>query len=98
MAQSMGYALCVHGSMERDLDIALIPWVESAEPAELVIAAIKRSCRGFLYPRGYDAEYEDKPHGRRAWSFYLDYAGFNTREGPYLDISVMPLQPKQPKG
>ena len=41
-ARSMGYALAVHGSMARDLDLVAVPWVESAaDPIELVEAFVE---------------------------------------------------------
>lgn len=41
-ARSMGYALAVHGSMARDLDLVAVPWVEGAvDPIELVEAFVE---------------------------------------------------------
>lgn len=88
VARNLGYALALHGSMTRDLDLIACPWTADAVPAAVLIAAINESAGGFVYeeslgnPReGRDPE--QKPHGRLAWSLH-----FNGQ--PYIDISVMP--------
>jgi hypothetical protein len=46
VARSKGYALAVHGSLARDIDLVAVPWVEeaasAAELAEAVRAAAER--------------------------------------------------------
>lgn len=98
IARDYGYALGVHGSMHRDLDLIAVPWVDDARsPAEL-IEALRQEVDGFIVPDGtrggrYDAETgqfaeaivnnpERKPHGRLAWNIHLN-------GGLVLDISVM---------
>jgi hypothetical protein len=78
VARSCGYALAVHGSMKRDLDLVAIPWTDRAVSAEQLVEAL-RSQAGGAVPNGPT----EKPHGRRAWSILLG-------GGPYLDVSVMP--------
>lgn len=36
-ARACGYALAIHGTMQRDLDLVAVPWVDEALPAWLVI-------------------------------------------------------------
>lgn len=85
LARTMGYALTLHGSMSRDLDLVAVPWTQEAVDAETLVAAIKKATGTFTIP-------EDEPlpkllpHGRKAWP--LHEGG-----GPYLDISVMPRLP-----
>jgi len=80
-----GYALCLHGSMGRDVDVVAVPWVDDAEPAEKLVRAFVRA----IY-KGQDSAWKmmrvpsKKPHGSRAYVFTL---GMN---GHYVYLSVMP--------
>ena len=93
-ARSLGYAVGVHGSMNRDLDLIAVPWEGDAAPptylAEAVRLAVLEAC-GACYLAGRetgDKFCEDgkpgwKPHGRLCWTYYLGGE-------PYIDLSVMP--------
>lgn len=93
VAKAKGYALAVHGSMRRDLDLVAVPWTEEAAPALEVAEAIIKASGGFLreraakegHPEGWPGTRDpaQKPHGRLAWSIHLG-------GGPYIDLSVMP--------
>lgn len=93
VAKAKGYALAVHGSMRRDLDLVAVPWTDEAAPAVEVAEAIIRASGGFLserpakevHPEGWPGTRDpaQKPHGRLAWSIHLG-------GGPYIDLSVMP--------
>lgn len=87
-AYALGYAIALHGSMRRDLDLVAIPWIEeAADPAELV-KAITEEVEGFV-PRaslegGWSVpEPTKKPHGRMVWNICWGGA-------PFIDLSVMP--------
>lgn len=82
-----GYAVAVHGSMRRDLDLVAVPWIQDAKPAADLVAAI---CERFdAHCRNADGaksmEPTAKPHGRLAWSIH--FGG-----GPYIDLSIVPTQ------
>lgn len=80
-ARSMGYALALHGSLKRDLDLIAIPWTEeAAEPAALMAALCEEFDLEPNTPMGLPGA---KPHGRLAWTIPLWW-------GAYLDLSVMP--------
>jgi hypothetical protein len=81
-AYECGYALAIHGSCVRDLDVIAVPWVDSAKtPVELVT----NLCEVFhVSPNHPLKEPAIKPHGRLAWSIPLWW-------GAYIDLSVMPL-------
>jgi len=86
VARGQGYALAVHGSLARDIDVVAIPWTEEAVDAPALVAAIVAEVErvnGHAYMRDRDANPTEKPHGRRAWSIHLG-------GGPYIDLSVMP--------
>lgn len=83
-ARELGYALALHGSLQRDLDLIAIPWTEdAASPTDLVIAL----CVEFDVSPNHSIDAPNKmPHGRIGWSIPLWW-------GAYIDLSVMPLAP-----
>jgi hypothetical protein len=92
IAKDHGYALCVHGSLHRDIDLVAVPWIEGASDSITLIQAIKE-CVGAVFHHE-DTDYLEpdgkptvKPHGRLAYSLHLTNKGMY---GGYLDISVMP--------
>lgn len=87
-----GYAIGLHGTAMRDLDLIAVPWTDTArDPLDFLHCLAGRieeeTKRGILvegepvtneWPKP-----EAKPHGRIAWTILLG--------GPFwLDISVMP--------
>lgn len=97
VARTYGYALAVHGSLRRDIDLIAVPWIaDAAEPSVLAeaIRAKAEEIAGFAYHKDKEGstfpEYFDggcpglKPHGRLTWAFWL-------QGGSYIDLSVMPL-------
>lgn len=87
-ARELGYALAVHGSLARDIDIIAIPWtleaVSADELAMAMYAVIKSEheridarpgCIGWKEPA-------QKPHGRLVWEIHV--------WGSYFDFGVMP--------
>jgi hypothetical protein len=87
LAREYGYAIGLHGSLQRDLDLIAVPWSEVAAPAEELVMAIARVVGGFML-EGERAM--DKPHGRRAWIIHLGRA-------LYIDLSVMPREADRAK-
>lgn len=83
-ARELGYALALHGSLGRDLDLVAVPWVESAVPAEELLRALVLEV-GWAND-GVAHGPEVRPHGRLAWCFPVG-------AGAYVDLSVLPLRP-----
>jgi len=84
-ARASGYALALHGSMGRDLDVIACPWTDEAVPAEELVETLRTSVDGFIV-KNHRSETNPtkKPHGRLGWSIHL------TGSGTYIDLSVMP--------
>lgn len=89
IAMESGYALGLHGSMQRDCDVIAIPWIEDAIDAYELIERIRDSIGAFIVhnEESDESDYtqrnpEPKPHGRLAWSLHLG-------GGMYFDISVI---------
>jgi len=94
-----GYAIGVHGSINRDLDLIAVPWIEEADEPEVLIEAIRKYFSAIIIEDGtpagrYDPETESfvpaiietpsvRPHGRLAWNIHLE-------AGCFIDISVFP--------
>lgn len=84
-ARNCGYALAVHGSLARDIDLVAVPWTDEAKPVEEFIERIKDAmlARDILFVEKLKDNPVSRPHGRLAWAFHLG-------GGPYIDLSVMP--------
>lgn len=85
IAEDHGYALTLHGSFNRDMDVVAIPWIENPKPVMDMLEEIRLRV-GFLSKSTNDKPYnsmEEKPHGRIAYQIIMGTGA--------LDISVMPL-------
>lgn len=82
-ARKCGYALAVHGSLDRDLDLIAVPWTEEATDADRLVHAI---CEAWGFGDGLMALEPHGPpklHGRIAYTLIPG--------GPlFVDLSVMP--------
>ena len=88
-AKRLGYAIAIHGTMTRDLDLLAVPWIESAaDPIEL-LKEIQSEVGGYIISdktdeKGYISEEPThQPHGRLSWN--ICWGG-----KPFIDLSVMP--------
>jgi hypothetical protein len=94
-AKASGYALAVHGSLMRDIDLIAAPWADSAVSADELAAkmiAVIDTVNGVAMivndEKAGATNYvrrtpEPKPHGRIGWSIHLG-------RGPYIDLSILP--------
>lgn len=65
-AKTCGYAIGVHGSLRRDLDLIATPWVDEFSDKETLARAIHKAACG-LESASY--KWEKKPQGRLATCF-----------------------------
>jgi hypothetical protein len=84
IARRLGYALAIHGSVNRDMDLIAVPWTEKAVSGQELINAFEAELH--LEPYAM-TNTPNKPHGRWAHLLALD-------AGLYIDISVMPRLPQ----
>ena len=84
VADAHGYAVALHGSLDRDMDVLAAPWTEDAADVDTLVEAI--AARLGLFGVGHKGNRELRPHGRLGWS--LTMTG-----GAYIDLSVMPRRP-----
>lgn len=79
IARDHGYALCVHGSMQRDFDLVCVPWVKNPSPPTEVVNNI--TSEFYIITVG---EPEIKEHGREVWTITIGFGEC------FLDLSFMP--------
>lgn len=86
VAREHGYALAIHGSLQRDLDLVAIPWIDEASDPETLIEALRRRGQHWMF-KGEGSEKINgstaKPHGRVAYSLPIMGERF-------VDVSIMP--------
>ena len=99
IALEYGYNLVLHGSLDRDLDLIAIPWVDEPKDEIEMIQAFELYLRGVktdsLHGESKDHYlYSILPGGRKSYVINLNRGGaFNeyVDEQYYIDISVTPL-------
>lgn len=91
-ARECGYAIGLHGSQVRDLDLIAVPWTDQATSAAFVSRHIAHGIfEQFEMQESADRLLEDqqfpywcsKPHGRRAYTIQLPGC-------LWIDLSVIP--------
>lgn len=100
IAQKLGYNLLIHGSMNRDLDLVAVPWIDNPRPELELLQAFELYLKGIKTylsnGKPYDYCYSVLPGGRH--SYIIEFNRGN-REGEwgeydseyYIDISITPL-------
>lgn len=82
LAWEEGYAIGLHGSFTRDLDLIAVPWEDRAcEPEHLVARIVDATDL-----RSPSSNPGKKPQGRLVWT--LLFKGFN--DPRFVDLSIMP--------
>lgn len=86
LAREVGYAIGVHGSQERDLDLIAAPWTDDALQAEDLLRHIAQGINAHIVST------EQKPLGRFSATLQID-GWFKS-----IDISVCPRVPLDAQG
>lgn len=82
VAREHGYALAIHGSLNRDFDLVAVAWASEASEPEALVDAICRENQLLVAVR----DQQDKPHGRRCWTL----KGIADVPHGWVDLSVVP--------
>ena len=97
IAKEYGYNLLVHGSMNRDLDLVAVPWVDEPRPEQDMIKEFQEYLTGMTLTRPNDeVAYTILPGGRHSYVIELNRGNRHGEwvrfydEQYYLDISVTP--------
>jgi hypothetical protein len=96
ISKDFGYNLVIHGSLNRDLDLIAIPWVDNPRPEIQMIQAFDDYLRGLHHSDINYYSHSILPGGRNSYIINLnrgDKRGeWNQYDAQYyLDISVTPL-------
>ena len=84
IARAHGYALAIHGSIQRDFDLVAIPWTESPSDHDVLIAAM---CDKYVIR--LVGEPRLKSHGRIAYTLSVQWGECA------IDLSIMPRAPME---
>lgn len=84
VARFNGYAVAVHGSLKRDIDLVAIAWTDQAVPAGDLVHAVRGAIAAILGNCIMLGEIKPKPHGRVACT--LVHPGFAGE----IDLSIVP--------
>lgn len=82
-ARNLGYALAVHGSMMRDLDVVAVPWVRDATDHKSLAHALAGAIRGTLHD-----SLSWKPHRRASYVIRLGLKEYGWTHA-YIDLGIM---------
>lgn len=86
-AKDAGYAITVHGSLNRDIDLVAVPWREhNVWTMDALIECLVGAIRSVTGRCNKMADWAEKPHGRRA-KMLLAWVGENSAN---IDLSIMP--------
>ncbi len=77
LAKQVGYAIGVHGSLERDVDLIAVPWTDKAIGNAELIALLEKELPAIR------TEHAHRPHGRVG----VILQGFGRK---WIDLSIMP--------
>lgn len=87
-AREHGYAIGLHGSLRRDLDLIAVPWREGASDKDVLAHAIAMAACGITRDGPY--QWEQKPLGRVAASLSCCWPRwFNEAGAGHIDLSVV---------
>ena len=81
ISRAHGYALAVHGSLARDMDIICVPWRYDATEPQVVIEAFMAR---FAVRQVGQPLYELKEHGRLVTTLTVGFGEC------FMDVSFMP--------
>lgn len=76
-----GYALAIHGSMQRDFDLICVPWAEAVSAPEEVLAELATE-----FAVGEPVR---KNHGRMSWAVSFSFGDC------FFDMSFIPVPAKE---
>lgn len=97
IAKDYGYNLVLHGSMNRDLDLIAIPWVDNTKDEFEMIQEFDKYLTGFCSSDKEHYMFGLLPAGRRGYVINLNRGGEWNKHVDvqyYIDISVIPTQNK----
>ena len=83
VAIECGYALAIHGSMARDMDLIAVAWTEDAQPVEVLVKAINDCLGDTVWKEHNLTTCGEKPHGKLCYTLSIMGDWF-------IDLSIIP--------
>jgi hypothetical protein len=77
-AKQCGYAIAIHGSVQRDIDLIAVPWIVEAQRPDILVDKVKEAANGKIH-----GDWRLRPHGRLVRIIDLG-------DEVYIDLSIMP--------
>lgn len=103
VARDHGYALSVHGTLKRDIDLIAVPWVHAAATPWVLAEAVRAEAErvvGYAQPHPYERARPETDHNpchemgcpgaKPHGRLVFCYHLVPTHDGPYIDLSVTP--------
>jgi hypothetical protein len=94
VARDAGYAITIHGSLARDIDLVAIPWADRADDPDFLVNRLCGAIASITGRCNQYNEWAEKPHGRRAKTLLVWGTQFGSID---IDLSVMPRLEKEPE-
>lgn len=89
-ARECGYAVGVHGSMRRDLDLIAAPWTADHADKNVLAREIQRAACGMVQATYSWSSNPPKPCGRVATCFPICWSEYRVTSAGHVDLSVLP--------
>jgi hypothetical protein len=86
VAKKHGYALGVHGSLKRDMDLIATPWIDKYSNIFVLAKAIQKAASGFEQKH---YAWVEKPHGRIATAFPVCWSELDLPSSGHIDLSII---------
>lgn len=77
-----GWALALHGSMQSDMDLMAMPWIEDCKPVEVLVKALSDCLGDTVWTKLHLVQHNTKPHGRVVYTMSIG-------SDWYIDLSLM---------
>lgn len=87
VALDCGYSLAIHGSLQSDMDLIAVPWIENAKPRQVLVQAITDCIGKTMWNESNKYEGELRPHGRVSYAIPI-------AADVFIDLAVMPVNNK----
>jgi hypothetical protein len=86
-ATKQRWTVAVHGSLNRDIDLILVPWADGCMERDKLVSLLCGAIAGVTGSCIQHNDWHDKPHGRVAKTLLVWCAETHTT----IDLSVMPI-------
>ena len=93
IAHNCGYNLVLHGSLNRDMDLIAIPWIEDVEEPDFMINLFAKYLGGSIMEQSEKSKH-CFAHGRMSYVINLNRERDENGDDKqyYIDISVTPTK------